>query len=423
VFEEPLTDSRRVSMRLVFCSLLLMCSFFISGCNGSDKHARLSLEQKFDIAKYFGANSSGGFARAHRKWEFTFPKDHGPHPRYKNERWYFNGQLVNDAGRRFGYQLTITRTGLRAETLATNSLTGLSRNEKSLQKHPSKWRGDQLYRAHFTVTDTETAQFYSYQKNSRNALELAGGQYIKSDDPKKDNHQLKIWIDDWVIESQSNTVFPLHIKAKQEKIGIDLIVNNTKPVVFNGDDGLFKKSAKSGDASYYYSIPRLESIGRISIGVNEYEVQGHSWFDREWSTASLGEDIAGWDWFAVHIDDKRELSFYQLRDKNGTMNNLSSGSIIFANGKYRALSAADIDLEVKREWLSPTTGIIYPAAWRLSVPSQSIELFISPMVEDQELKFAPRYWAGAVRVSIFETKREEPSKPKTGYGYVELVGY
>ncbi len=48
--------------------------------------------------------------------------------------------------------------------------------------------------------------------------------------------------------------------------------------------------------------PRLSTHGVIQIGEDRFEVRGHSWFDQEWSTTVLGEDIQGWDWFSAHLE-------------------------------------------------------------------------------------------------------------------------
>jgi hypothetical protein len=48
--------------------------------------------------------------------------------------------------------------------------------------------------------------------------------------------------------------------------------------------------------------------------------------DREWSTSALGPDQSGWDWFALQLDDGRELMFYRLRRKDGGMDPFSTGA-------------------------------------------------------------------------------------------------
>ena len=49
-----------------------------------------------------------------RQW--SFPRDHGSHPEYRTEWWYFTGNLNDDRGKRYGYQLTFFRYGLALTT-------------------------------------------------------------------------------------------------------------------------------------------------------------------------------------------------------------------------------------------------------------------------------------------------------------------
>jgi len=54
----------------------------------------------------------------------------------------------------------------------------------------------------------------------------------------------------------------------------------------------------------------------------------------------------------------------------------------------------------------------------LTIPGQSLEIDIIPLINDQELNVSYRYWEGAV--SVNGTKN---GKPISGQGYVELTGY
>ena len=76
-----------------------------------------------------------------------------------------------------------------------------------------------------------------------------------------------------------------------------------KEPVLNGDAGLSQKSSDPGNASYYYSITRLETTGRIRVDGEGVQVSGLSWLDREWSTSALAADQVGWDWFALQLAD------------------------------------------------------------------------------------------------------------------------
>ena len=85
------------------------------------------------------------------------------------------------------------------------------------------------------------------------------------------------------------------------------------PHVAQGDRGLDAKGAGVGNASYYYSIPRLAADGHVTLDGETFAVTGLAWLDREWSTSSLEPGIVGWDWFALHLSDGGNLMFYRLR--------------------------------------------------------------------------------------------------------------
>ncbi|WP_411727070.1 lipocalin family protein [Methyloglobulus sp.] len=55
----------------------------------------------------------------------------------------------------------------------------------------------------------------------------------------------------------------------------------------------------------------------------------------------------------------------------------------------------------------------HPSQWRLSMPSQNLEVEIVPLINDQELNVSYRYWEGAV--SLNGTKN---CKTISGQGYV-----
>jgi hypothetical protein len=44
---------------------------------------------------------------------FQFPRDHGAHPEYKTEWWYYTGHLRAKDGASWGYQLTFFRAALK----------------------------------------------------------------------------------------------------------------------------------------------------------------------------------------------------------------------------------------------------------------------------------------------------------------------
>ena len=53
--------------------------------------------------------------RAMPGWNYQFPRDHGAHPDFKTEWWYFTGELHAADGREFGYEMTWFRQGVMPE--------------------------------------------------------------------------------------------------------------------------------------------------------------------------------------------------------------------------------------------------------------------------------------------------------------------
>ncbi len=344
-----------------------------------------SAPESNNIARSLSGNDVSGFKRAALPRDFKFPQDLGPHQEYQTEWWYYTGNLSSKDGRDFGYQLTFFRRALSPFEI----------------NRESNWSTNQIYFAHFALSDIESGKFYSSERWSRGALGLAGAE----------SDLFRVWIDDWFIEGDGKN---FKLKANDGPVSIELTMKSMKPVVLQGDKGLSQKSAEPGNASYYFSQTRISTSGTVRIDSHEFRVKGLSWLDREWSTSALAENQEGWDWFSIQLNDGREIMLYQLRLKDGGVDNYSSGSFIEKDGAVRQLKADDFEIEVLDTWKSPVTGIIYPSKWQISIPSHGIELNVVPLLQDQELLVSFVYWEGAVKVS---------GDGVSGKGYVELTGY
>jgi predicted secreted hydrolase len=109
--------------------------------------------------------------------------------------------------------------------------------------------------------------------------------------------------------------------------------------------------------------------------------------------------------------------FYRLRRAQGGSSEFSKGALIGRDGAARLLRAGDVQLGVLRRWKSATSGVEYPVEWRLRVMSAGLDLHLAPLIDEQELDLAVRYWEGAVR-SI-----GSGDESVTAEGYLELAGY
>jgi len=329
-----------------------------------------------------------------------FPEDHGPHPDYRTEWWYYTGNLSDADGHRFGFQLTFFRTGLAPPSVRAK-----------WPEPASPWRSDQIYLAHAALTDISGGRHLQAEKVARPVLSMAGAE--------QDNGVWTIHLNTWqtVIGPDAH-----HLRAETDDFALALKLSPSKPPVLHGDAGYSRKGQEPERASCYYSFTRLAAGGTVTMDGRRIPVTGSAWMDHEFSTAVLQPGITGWDWFSLQLSDNTEIMIFFLRQTDGSLNAATSGTYVLPSGRSRHLRAEDLRIEPIDFWTSPHTGARYPIRWRLFVNSLACELTVTAQPADQEMR-TPRstnivYWEGSV--SLQGTKRGASVE---GVGYVELTGY
>ena len=335
---------------------------------------------------------TSGYTRAIAPYDWQFPQDYGPHPDFQTEWWYYTGNLATEDGRRFGYQFTIFRRAVSPQRYDTGS----------------EWRADQVYMAHFTVSDIASEQFYHDQRYSRGGAGLAGAEA---------QPRYRVWLEDWLVQAENDEATLTHIQADAGDFAVNLRLEQVKPPALQGDEGLSPKSDEPGNASYYYSLSRLLTEGTIRVGDETFHVSGSTWKDHEFSTSALGGGAQGWDWFGLIFEDNRELMIGQIRLLGGTKEPAFGGLLVNADGSTQYLNAEDFTVEATGNWTSPHTNATYPSGWEVTLrPAESAPLrfTLTPLMADQELHGGDiAYWEGAVQID----------GDVSGYGYAELTGY
>jgi predicted secreted hydrolase len=370
----PHNARMRVSVLVALCAAL-------AACGEKPPPATLS------VAEQLGGQPAEGFARADRPRELRFPADHGPHPEYRDEWWYFTGNLDATDGRRLGFQATFFRIGLDARA----------------EPRASAWATSDAWMAHLAVSDGGAGRHVAAERFARGAAGLAGAT----------TEPIGVWLEDWRLSSADGATWQL--TATTPDIHVDLTLRAIRPVVLQGDSGLSQKSTQPGNASYYYSIPRLAASGTLGIDGQRHAASGLAWLDREWSTSALGPEQAGWDWLALQFADGRDLMYYRLRLKDGTVDPLSKGSLVDAGGARRDLGA-DLVLTPRRWWQAPD-GTGYPVEWDLRLPGERRNLRVAAVFDQQRMELAVRYWEGMVDV------HDAATGEIVGRGYLEMTGY
>jgi len=290
--------------------------------------------------------------------KLVFPRDHGAHPDYRVEWWYVTGWLDGP----LGFQITFFRA--RPDEASDN---------------PSQFNPRQILFAHAALSDPKRGRLLHDQRAARAGFSLAHAELDRTG----------VWIDDWRLELEGSR-YQARIAAREFDFDFTLFATQ---LVLQGEGGFSRKGHRQGEASYYYSRPQLNVVGKL----NGRDVEGTAWLDHEWSSAYMAPEATGWDWCGINFLDGGALTAFQMRNAKGGVHYAPRG----------------VAFKPLRTWKSPRTGVEYP------VEMQVNDLVLKPLMDDQELDARQSsrtiYWEGAV--TAFR------GNAALGRGYLELTGY
>jgi predicted secreted hydrolase len=291
-------------------------------------------------------------------YRLQFPRDHGAHPDYRVEWWYVTGWLDEP----YGFQITFFRVRLEDES-----------------DNPSRFTPRQVLFAHAALSDPKRGRLLHGQRAARAGFSLAHAETDRTG----------VWIDDWSLALEG-TRYQARIAAREFEFDFSLLANQ---LILQGDRGFSRKGHRPEEASYYYSRPQLDVVGKL----DGRAVNGIAWLDHEWSSAYMAPEAVGWDWAGINLFDGGSLMGFRMRDKGGNTHYASPG----------------VSIRPLRTWRSPRTGVEYPVSVQLN------DLRLEPLMDDQELdsrlSTGTIYWEGAVRAFR--------GREWVGRGYLELTGY
>jgi predicted secreted hydrolase len=353
------------------------------------------------VASYHAmAEDQAGFFSVTGPCNLIFPKDHGPHPGYRTEWWYYTGNLQSDAGAPYGFQLTFFRRQI--------SPPGA---QNKWPKPHSAWRTQQVYFGHAAISDISKKRYLPSERIAREALGIAGA-------AQKAN-ETTIFIKNWSAKIGTGSHM---LKAAADNFSYELTLQPLKPLILHGSAGYSHKGSTPERASCYYSITRLIAEGTLTLDGKAMPLKGLSWMDHEFSTAPLEPGIIGWDWFSLQLSDQSEIMLFQLRNEHGGLHPASSGTFIDPSGRPRHLNRENFSVEVLDQWKSPKSGAVYPVRWRVAVFPLAIQLTVAANMPDQEMQTPAStgvtYWEGSVAAN-----GSVADQTVQGRGYVELTGY
>ena len=304
-----------------------------------------------------------GYPRVTPNPRFSFPRDHGAHPEFRTEWWYVTGWLDGP----LGFQITFFRARPAEQS-----------------ENPSAFAPRQILLAHAALSDPKRGRLLHEERAARAGLSLA----------EAETGRMAVWIDDWRLE-QVGPRYEARIAAQDFELNLTLFTQHT---VLQGEKGFSRKGNRPEEASYYYSQPQLNVVGKV----DGKAVGGTAWLDHEWSSAYLAPEAAGWDWCGINLFDGGSLMAFRMRARSGGVHYAPAG----------------VSFQVLRTWKSPRTGVSYPVSVLVTANRKNYRL--EPLMDDQELDARAStgtiYWEGAVQAF------DERGKA-IGRGYLELTGY
>jgi predicted secreted hydrolase len=312
---------------------------------------------------------------------------------YETEWWYYHGYL--QAGeKRFAFHFAYFRR--RTNDVWIGSLL------------PLRWLGKHARFAHFGLTDFEGRRFwYGHQRSIFNHSGTLSNKY-------------QAWIHEWSIGASGTTHY---LRAALKDVGLHLQFSPLKPPANHQHAcGLSDEPERP---ACYWSYPRMEIKGSLTVEGETVDVSGTAWMDRAYGRLALNRvdgHVEGWDWFGIQLDDGRELMLYEQPGVNNAMKRSIHATLVDDTGKAEYLNTSDFAFCPQSYWTSPHTGLKYPSSWKISSQSRELSLFIQPWLRIQELdtrgSTCLMYWEGPV-----EVEGTLDGRVAKGRGFVELVGY
>ncbi|MGL4712523.1 MAG: lipocalin-like domain-containing protein [Shewanella sp.] len=390
----------------------VMGLMLIGGC---DKTPQAQSTQSKSMANVVGTTSAHqddlAFTPVVAGYKFEFPRDHLAHNDFRQEWWYLTANLTTEEGEQLGAQWTQFRVALKPTDLQTiDPHVTAAQVTDATPKSESTWATQQLYLAHSALTSSQT--HLAHEKWSRSHGEFAEVRF--------DPYQIRL--DNWRWQSATNALFPATLTVENPDFSYRLQLNSQAPLQYQGVNGYSLKSRDGQVASYYYSQPFIEISGEINRNGKVERVTGQGWLDREWSSQFLSKTQQGWDWFALRLNDGSALMLFQLRDQSqlgiaqkSPASAFYSARRMFADGTGRNINSTDNPHDIQMtplKWQHTVNGD-YPVSWQVKIPSENIDLTITPLNPNSAMPLSTPYWEGPVQLS----------GSHTGTGYMELTGY
>lgn len=305
----------------------------------------------------------------HLTGPFSFPRDEGRH-KYFVEWWYANFHVTGlSTGINYGIMVAYFNNGIRLACI-TNE-TG------------------QEYYAYTTLGTT----LVSFRK-----LNLY--------------HLSKNKIDRWY---QDDLEFCYKWQANFQANKLDLFMEAVKPPLVLAGTG--KVKVGSGGESYYYSLPRLNVTGNITLGKQKEEVAGLGWMDHQYGNFGPVPGSQGYEWFSIQLDNNVDIICYNIWEYGQVI----TPQCCWLDGQLITYCTDKFDLTALDYW-QDNQGRSFAKRWRIRYPASGtpepavFDLIIETTLNEQKINFL--LYEGTTKVQPGSTFS---GLAVSGVGYAELT--
>jgi hypothetical protein len=206
----------------------------------------------------------------------------------------------------------------------------------------------------------------------------------------------------------------MHVTGRFQRINVDLTLARQGPLLANLATGILPFY---GDINYEYALPSMKTAGSVVIDGKRYQVEGVSWFDRQWGQmASSFWAHMKWSWMGISLDNGDRISLWDIIDGDKEH---AFATLLHPDGGHEIVDVEPLAQGATSIWTSAATGRRYPTHWVVSIPALKARLSVEPLVREQEFvsPIGIHKYEGASKVG-----GEIQGEPATGHAVVELVG-
>lgn len=305
------------------------------------------------------------------------------------EWWYYNGHLKNDQGDEFSFHYVVFST--------FSQITNRS-----------------LQYAQMGISDIQIGEHRNHRSSSIPTSK-------QNDVIDSEEDLLNIDLGNFQLKIDTNGNHSLSSSDQTQHQQLELTLQQGQNVMLH--EGIGWMQWPFG-WTYYYSYPRMKAEGTLTFDGVKTDVTGEVWFDHQWGDFFVVGKPAGWQWFAMHLDNGDSIMVSEVRGADGEVIAID-GTLTTPDGTQRIFDAEKDNIQIQQleQWTSPHTNGIYPSKWRIILEEEKLDMILQPVIADQEIPAIPignkaaAYWEG--RADIFDSN----SNQMIGRAYVELSGY